>query len=50
MDSDFFKYIHKKAFLFRQQKIKEILDKKNPNELEIYLIQRWAEHFGGDAW
>ena len=40
-----FKKIHNEARKFRQEKIQEVFNKKNPTEMEIELVNRWAEMF-----
>jgi len=44
----FNKLIHGEASDFRRKKIKEIFEKDNPTEMEIELVNRWAEMFGRD--
>ena len=36
-----------KTQLFRSEKIEEVFSKEKPSEMEIEILNRWAEMFGG---
>lgn len=47
---EFFKKVHNDAIKWRQEKVREILDRGNPTELEISIIKQWGDVYGNEAW
>lgn len=47
---EFKKKVHDEAIKIRQQKVKELLEKKEITDLENSIIDQWAFIYGGDAW
>ena len=46
---EFYENIRKEAKEFRRKKIKEIMEKENPTEMEISIIKSWTEYYGEET-
>jgi len=42
--------LHKEAQKFRKKKVEEVFNKKNPSEMELRILSKWAEHYGEEIY